>query len=59
MPPPAAAAAGAATYFYNRSKHPHVEGNPATRKDGLAEERESMAQEGHEAKESIGRRLSR
>ena len=51
--------AGAAIFLYNNAQHPHVESNTATRKDGLAEERESAAQEGHEAKESIGRRLSR
>ena len=51
--------AGAAIFFYNNAQHPHVEANTAIRKDGLAEERDSMAQEGHETKESMGRKFSR
>ena len=51
--------AGAATYFYTRGQHPHVETNKAVRTDALSEERDSAAQEGHEMKESIGRRVSR
>jgi hypothetical protein len=41
------------------SRHPAVEGNRSLRKDSLAEERGSAAQEGHRQKETKGRQLSR
>ncbi len=50
---------GAAYFYYTRGQHPHVETNKAVRTDSLSEERDSAAQEGHDMKESIGRRVSR
>ncbi len=52
--------AGAATFLlFNRTAHPSVEANHGLRKDGLAEERDSMEQEGRDIKESSGRKLTR
>ena len=52
--------AGAATFLlFNRTAHPSIEANHGLRKDGLAEERDSMEQEGRDIKESSGRKLTR
>ena len=54
------AIAGAATYLlFNRTQHPGVEASHGLRKDALAEERDGMEAEGHNIKESSGRKLSR
>lgn len=54
------AGAGAATFLlFNRTSHPSVEVSHGLRKDGLAEERDSMEQEGRDIKESSGRKLTR
>lgn len=52
--------AGAATYLlFNRTQHPGVEASHGLRKDALAEERDGMEAEGHNIKESSGRKLTR
>lgn len=54
------AIAGAATYLlFNRTQHPGVEASHGLRKDALAEERDGMEAEGHNIKESSGRKLTR
>jgi len=52
--------ASAATFLlFNRTAHPSVEASHGLKKDGLAEERDSMEEEGRNIKESNGRKLTR
>ena len=50
--------AGAALYFNSRGSHPHVETDKTLRSNPVAEERLTATDEGHNYRDSIGRRIS-